>query len=84
MNTNDLRMRKCLRFEGCNAPLCPLDEDMNLRSRLKGEIRCPFTMESRTKNEKRIRTTLPKSLINFIPKKNLKTLNSRSLKMGSK
>ncbi len=33
-------MKRCVRFERCNAPLCPLDPDVQKRTYIKGEAVC--------------------------------------------
>jgi len=38
-------MKKCPRFEGCSAPLCPLDPDAGQRIYNKGEITCKQSIE---------------------------------------
>jgi len=35
----------CPKFESCSAPICPLDEDWNLRSHLNGERVCYYLTE---------------------------------------
>ncbi len=37
-------MKRCLRFERCNAPLCPLDPDVQKRTYIKGETVCRSTL----------------------------------------
>lgn len=71
-------MNKCSKFEDCNAPICPLDIDADKRIRLKGEVRCPYTMNSKTKVEKGTRTGAKDSLLLVIPIRNLKMLNTKN------
>ena len=33
-------IKRCVRFERCNAPLCPLDPDVEKRTYIKGEAVC--------------------------------------------
>jgi len=33
-------MKRCVRFERCNAPLCPLDPDVEKRTYIRGEAVC--------------------------------------------
>jgi len=33
-------MKRCVRFERCNAPLCPLDPNVQKRTYIKGEAVC--------------------------------------------
>ncbi len=42
-STND--MRDCPKFEGCPAPICPLDPDWKLRVYRKGEPICFYLLE---------------------------------------
>ena len=37
---NTRRMEMCPRFETCDAPRCPLDENMHVRVYLRGEETC--------------------------------------------
>ena len=73
MNNNQ-RMAQCPNFQTCSAPQCVLDEFNRIR--LKGEKRCNFNINSRTKSEKRVRTRLPGHLIKVILKKNHKMLST--------
>lgn len=77
MNKNLENIKKCPRFIFCSANLCPLDIEINDR---KGdnEIRCPFTIKKKLRSEKGIRTLAPDSILQFVPKSNLKLLNRRS------
>ena len=45
-------LRKCPRFEWCSANICPLDLEVNLRSKLPGENQCPFTINKKSKSQK--------------------------------
>ena len=40
-----MEMSSCPKFEGCNAPLCPLDPDWRLRKHLEGEKACFYLTE---------------------------------------
>jgi hypothetical protein len=37
-------MKRCPKYQSCNAPLCPLDEQKDLRVRLNGEDSCPYNI----------------------------------------
>ena len=38
-------MNDCSKFDGCNAPICPLDPDWKLRKHLDGEKACFYLTE---------------------------------------
>ena len=40
-----MHMYDCPKFEGCSAPICPLDKDWGLRSHLDGERVCFYLTE---------------------------------------
>ena len=40
-----MHMYDCPKFKSCSAPICPLDEDWNLRSQLNGERVCYYLTE---------------------------------------
>mgnify|MGYP001826245683 CR=1 FL=1 len=44
-HSNTIRMRDCLKFNRCGAPICPLDPDWRLRAHLKGEPVCLYLRE---------------------------------------
>ena len=44
---NDERMMSCPHFETCDAPKCPLDENMHLRVFLPGESVCTLRRGAR-------------------------------------
>jgi hypothetical protein len=39
-------MRACPKYDGCNAPICPLDPDRKLRSHGTGDPICFYMLES--------------------------------------
>ncbi len=43
--TNSMRMCDCPRFDGCSAPVCPLDPDWRLHIYRKGEPICFYLLE---------------------------------------
>lgn len=52
--TSTIRMERCPKFHGCNAPLCPLDPDWRKRSIIQGENQCHSLCEaSKTGAEER-------------------------------
>lgn len=77
MNQN---LKKCNRFGECSANVCPLDNNVEFRRNLINENRCPYTIDRKDKTEKGIKTLMPTPLFNFIPIRNLKTLNKRNQK----
>lgn len=38
-------MTECSHFQNCSAPICPLDEDWQMRTHLKGERVCFYLIE---------------------------------------
>ena len=62
-------MRKCKNYEGCNIPLCPLDELMSERIELQEDSRCPMR-GCRTKKTEGIRSARMRGISRFIPDKN--------------
>jgi hypothetical protein len=42
----DARMRACPKFDTCNANVCPLDSDRNLRSHGAGDTVCMWLLEA--------------------------------------
>lgn len=42
MVENNLRMQRCLRYEGCSCPKCPLDELIDQRVQLDEDPTCPY------------------------------------------
>lgn len=73
-------LNKCSRISGCSIPICPLDPEANQRVYCKGENRCPFTIKKKGVSQKGIRTLIPTTILKFIPKSNVKTLNKRNQK----
>jgi len=45
MNNADTPMCTCLKFDGCSAPICPLDPDWPRRVHRKGEPVCFYLLE---------------------------------------
>ncbi len=80
MNQNLENMKRCPRFNSCSANVCPIDADAGLRKQLPGEDRCPFCLKKKSEGQKGIRTLAPSSILEVIPKSNLKMLNRRSQK----
>ncbi len=71
---------KCSRFGWCSVNVCPLDPEVNLRTKLPDENNCPFTINKRRKCQKGIRTLARDSILEVIPKSNIKMLNKGNLK----
>lgn len=71
-------LRKCPRFNNCSINICPLDLEVNLRTKLSEEEDCPFTIKKKGKSQKGIKTLAPDSILKFIPKSNVKMLNKRN------
>jgi hypothetical protein len=61
----------CPKYENCSAPICPLDEEVNLRVRLADEEICVYCRK-RKKDGTRYR--MPEELKSFVPVNNLKML----------
>jgi hypothetical protein len=75
-------LKKCPRFDSCSANLCPLDPEAHLRSG-ENENKCPFTIKKKSKDQKGIKTLASPSILEFIPKSNLKMLSRRNQKRWS-
>ena len=46
MKNPTVPMRACPKFDGCSAPICPLDPDWSRRIHRKGEPLCFYLLES--------------------------------------
>lgn len=46
MKNSDTPMRACPKFDGCSAPICPLDPNWSRRIHRKGEPVCFYLLES--------------------------------------
>lgn len=68
-------MEECSRFETCNAPVCPLDEEAHLRMRYPEDDICVYC---RTKKKKGIRLRMPKELRKLVPGKNVHLLSQKN------
>ena len=53
-----IALRQCPRFDRCTVPICPLDPDQDLRTRVPGESRCTLAKSIRHRIGKA--TGLPK------------------------
>lgn len=73
-------LKKCPRFKFCSYNICPLDIEANSKNKLPEENVCPFCLKKKTISQKGIRTLAPDSILEFVPKWNLKTLNKRNQK----
>jgi len=78
--TIDKNLKICPRFDKCSANICPLDSEANLRNKLVGEESCPFTINKRGKGQKGIKTLASDSILELIPKPNVKLLHKRNQK----
>lgn len=76
----DESLIKCPRYNSCSINICPLDLEVNLRTKLLEENDCPFTINKRGKGQKGIRTLARHSILEVIPKSNVKMLNRGNLK----
>jgi len=75
-------LRRCPRYPGCSASICPFDLEVNIR--IAGcEDFCPFRINKKSKDEKGIVTLIGKSILEVIPESNLKMLNKRNQKRWS-
>jgi len=68
-------MENCHRYEGCSAPICPLDTDARIRVRLQGEDICPFCRNFKKYGR---RQKMPVGLKNLVPQENLILLSERN------
>lgn len=82
--TNEQNFKACPRWNYCSINICPLDPDAGIRNRLPGENPCPFTIKKKSRGQKGIRTLAPASVLEVIPKSNLKMLNNRNQKRWHK
>jgi hypothetical protein len=56
-----MNMSDCPKFEGCSAPICPLDPDWKIRTHLDGERVCFYLTEySKEANKALLRAGLPR------------------------
>jgi len=83
MNNEDKvikNLKQCPRFDWCSVNICPLDLEVNLRTKIQTEKNCPFTIKKRRKDQKGIKLLLSNNLLKFVPKSNSKMLNKGNLK----
>ena len=80
-------LERCPHFDSCSQNLCPLDLQLNLRVGSNGD-KCRWMKETRiTKVQGRGFTSfgkvMPNGTLNFVPRRNLKWLNTPSQKRWS-
>lgn len=80
MNQVKNNFKNCKRFPNCSINVCPIDEEANKRNRLPTESCCPFSLRKRGKGQKGIKTLAPYSILEVIPKSNVKLLSKRNQK----
>lgn len=73
-------LKNCPRFPTCSTNKCPLDCEVELRTELPEEERCPITVKKRGKDQKGIKTQAPDSILKVISESNTKTLNKHNQK----
>jgi len=73
-------LKDCPRFSVCLINKCPLDYEVELRTELPEEEKCPFTIKKKRKSQKGIRTQAPDSVLKVIPESNVKMLKKGNLK----
>lgn len=62
-----MKMYECSKFEGCSAPLCPLDRELRKRTHIKGDRMCHYiTMYSKPHEIGNIRHSLALELFKAI------------------
>ena len=71
-------LKDCPRFSVCSINKCPLDYEVELRTELPEEEKCPFTIKKRKKGHKGIRIQAPDSVLKVIPELSVKILNKRN------
>ena len=74
------KLKSCPRFQKCSINTCPLDSEIELRTELRGEERCPYTIKKRRRGQKGIRTQSPDSVLKVIPESNVKMLSKGNQK----
>ena len=52
-------MQLCHKFESCSSPICTLDKDKKLRTRLAGEDDCTITYATRSRYRRQARKQGP-------------------------
>jgi len=73
-------LKKCPRFNWCSINICPLDLEVNLRTKLSEENSCLFAVKKRTDEQKGIKLLAPDSVLKVISESNIKMLNKGNLK----
>ena len=76
--------KSCPRWNYCSINACPLDPEANLRKRLPEESICPFCLKKKAGFQKGIRTLATDSVLEVVPKLNVKLLNRRNQKRWDK
>jgi len=71
MTQDKSTLEYCPKYENCSIPLCPLDEEVNLRVRLAEEEICWYCRHYK-KQGKRLK--MPDELKKLVPINNLKML----------
>ena len=74
------KLKDCPRFSICSINKCSMDYEVELRTELPEEEKCPFTIKKKRKSQKGIRTQAPDSVLKVIPESNVKMLNKRDQK----
>ena len=80
MDKNVENMKRCHRFENCSIAKCPLDSEVNLRTELGGEERCPFTSKRRQKAHRGTKLLLSDYALKLVLEETAQTLNKGNLK----
>ena len=80
MDKNIENMKRCRKFESCSVNLCPLDSEVNLRTELEGEKKCPFTIKKRTKEYRGMKLLLSDYALEVIPRLTAQMLNKGNLR----
>lgn len=70
-------LENCKKFNSCNAPICPLDQESKIRVKYSEDDICSYCRKRKSQGK---RKKLPKELIKHIPQQNIKLLTEKNQK----
>ncbi len=82
-NNNDQNMKKCMRFERCNAPKCPIDEFRKERVRETDDKKCSLEPKELKLLRNEVNSEIAfKRILKISPLESLKQNGKEVLKVG--
>lgn len=68
-------LENCPKFENCSSPICPLDEKAVIRVKYPEDDVCPYCRKRKFQGK---RKKLPKELIKYVPRQNIKLFTKKN------